>query len=181
VELTYPEVGATRDGTLPEGYHQVKARARVGRGERVYAAAIHALGSFDMQRAAGLRVRTDAAMAAVGARIELGFGIGPARLWAPVRVVWVVNEPLRYGYGYGTLPGHPESGEEAFLVSLAPDETVTFQMTAFSRPATWYARLGGFFAEAAQEQINHKYRSALVRLATTNAPPRLVGVERSVD
>jgi uncharacterized protein (UPF0548 family) len=180
VELTYPEVGATRDGTLPEGYRHVKARARLGRGERVYAAAIHALGSFDMQRAAGLRVRTDAAMAAVGARVELGFGLGPARLWAPVRVVWVVNEPLRYGYGYGTLAGHPESGEEAFLVSLAPDETVTFEVISFSRPDTWYTRLGGPLAGAAEERTNHKYRAALVRLATTNAPPRLTGAGRSV-
>jgi uncharacterized protein (UPF0548 family) len=172
VELTYPEVGATRDGEFPDGYRHLKARARVGRGERVFAAAVHALGSFDMQRAAGLRVRTEVAMATVGARLEFGFGLGPLRLWAPVRVVWVANEPLRYGYGYGTLDGHPESGEEAFVVSLAPDETVTFEVRAFSRPATWYSRLGGPLAEAAQDRTNHRYRAALVRLATTNALPR---------
>jgi uncharacterized protein (UPF0548 family) len=175
VELTYSEVGATRDGDLPDGYRHLKARARVGRGERVYAAAVHALGSFDMQRAAGLRVRTDAAMAAVGAQVEFGFGLGPARLWAPVRVVWVVNEPLRYGYGYGTLHGHPESGEEAFVVSLAPDETVTFEVKAFSRSGTWYSRLGRPVAEAMQDRTNHRYRAALVRLATTNAPPNRAG------
>lgn len=175
MELTYPQVGATEDGRLPDGYRQVKARARVGRGERVYAAALHALGSFDMQRAAGLRVRTDTAMATVGAKVEFGFGLGPLRMWAPVRVVWVVNEPLRYGYGYGTLPGHPESGEEAFLVTLAPDETVTLEVRAFSRPATWYSRLGRPMAEAVQDRTNHRYRAALVRLATTNAPPSRAG------
>ena len=172
MELTYSQVGATRDDKLPDGYRRLRAKARVGRGERVYAAAVHALGSFDMQRAAGLRVRTDAVMAAVGARVEFGFGLGPARLWAPVQVVWVVNEPLRYGYGYGTLPGHPESGEESFMVCLEPDETVTFEVKAFSRPDTWYTRMGRPFAEAAQERTNHRYRAALVRLATTNALPR---------
>jgi uncharacterized protein (UPF0548 family) len=175
VELTYPQVGATRDGDLPDGYRQVKARARVGRGERVYAAAVHALGCFDMQRAAGLRVRTEAAMATEGTRVDFGFGLGPLRMWAPVRVVWLVNEPLRYGYGYGTLPGHPESGEEAFLVTLEPDETVTLEVRAFSRPATWYTRLGGPLAAALQDRTNHRYRSALVRLATTNAPPNGAG------
>jgi uncharacterized protein (UPF0548 family) len=173
--LTYAEVGATRGDLFPDGYHHLRARARVGRGERVYAAAVHALGSFDMQRAAGLRVRTGTAMAAVGARVDFGFGLGPVRLWAPVQVVWLVNEPLRYGYGYGTLPGHPEAGEEAFLVSLAPDETVYFEVRSFSRPAAWYAKLGGRVARGAQDRTNHRYRAALVRLATTNALPRRAG------
>jgi uncharacterized protein (UPF0548 family) len=165
VELTYSEVGATRDCAFPAGYRHVRGRARVGRGEQVYAAAVHAVGSFDMQRGAGLKVRTDLTMAAEGAEVALGFGAGPVRLWAPVRVVWLVNEPLRYGYGYGTLPGHPETGEEAFLVSLAPDETVWFEVRAFSRPGRWFVRAAAPLAGLVQDRTNDKYREAIHRLA----------------
>ncbi|SIP67631.1 hypothetical protein BN9982_740001 [Mycobacterium tuberculosis] len=38
--------------------------------------------------------------------------VGIAFLRAPCRVVYVIDEPDVRGFGYGTLPGHPVSGEE---------------------------------------------------------------------
>jgi hypothetical protein len=32
------------------------------------------------------------------------------------RVVAVIDEANRYGFAYGTLPVHPETGEEAFMI-----------------------------------------------------------------
>ncbi|MGO8859629.1 MAG: DUF1990 family protein [Acidimicrobiales bacterium] len=43
----------------------------------------------------------------------------------------------------GTPPGHPEQGEEAFVVSLSSDETVRFEVVAFSRPGDALVRLSG--------------------------------------
>jgi uncharacterized protein (UPF0548 family) len=57
---------------------------------------------------------------------------------APARVVYVVDEPTRRGFAYGTLPGHPEDGEEAFIVERGDDGSVWLVLRAFSRPATWY-------------------------------------------
>ena len=42
----------------------------------------------------------------------------------PARVVYVIDEPLRKGFAYGTLPGHPETGEEAFIVEYRDDDSV---------------------------------------------------------
>ncbi len=67
-------------------------------------------------------------------------GAGPVRITAPCRVVYTVNEPDRQGFACGTLPGHPECGEEAFLVERDDDGAVTFAITAFSRPATLRAK-----------------------------------------
>lgn len=39
----------------------------------------------------------------------------------PVEVVAVVEEPDRVGFAYRTLPGHPVSGEEAFIVHRQGD------------------------------------------------------------
>jgi uncharacterized protein (UPF0548 family) len=191
VELTYAEVGATRDGDLPDGYRRIRARALVGRGPHVFAAAVRGLRSFDMQRGAGLRVRfirsgappsgaeaelsslrTDAPGVEVAAEVAMGMGVGPLRLWAPCRVVWVIDEPRLYGYGYGTLPGHPESGEEGFLVSLDEQEFVRLEIRAFSRPARWFARWSGPAETLVQDWATDRYRASLVRLATTDALPR---------
>jgi len=57
---------------------------------------------------------------------------------APVRVVYVLDEPNRAGFAYGTLEGHPESGEEAFVVERTDDGSVWLTVSAFSRPSTWY-------------------------------------------
>jgi uncharacterized protein (UPF0548 family) len=61
--------------------------------------------------------------------------LGPFRFSAPVRVVSVVDEPNRRGFAYGTLKGHPESGEELFLVEFREDGTVWFVLRALSRPS----------------------------------------------
>ncbi|GHD46902.1 DUF1990 family protein [Mycetocola manganoxydans] len=40
----------------------------------------------------------------------------------PVEVVAVVEQPDRVGFAYRTMPGHPVSGEEAFIVSRHGEE-----------------------------------------------------------
>jgi hypothetical protein len=55
--------------------------------------------------------------------------LGPITAIAPCRIVAVVDEPLRFGFAYGTLPGHPESGEEAFIIDNT-DQAVIFQIVA---------------------------------------------------
>lgn len=62
----------------------------------------------------------------------------PFGVRAPIRVIYVVDEPQRRGFAYGTLPGHPESGEEAFVVDQAPDGSVWLTVTSISRPSAWY-------------------------------------------
>ncbi|MFI2713093.1 DUF1990 family protein [Micromonospora sp. NPDC018662] len=139
-ELTYPEVGATRDGGRPAGYHHLRHRVRLPDG--AFPAAADAVLGWRLHRAAGVVMRADAPRAAPGVRVTPGLGVGPARIWGPTEVVWAVDEPDRAGFGYGTLPGHPEIGEEAFLVTRGPDGT-WFEVTAFSRPARWYVRAAG--------------------------------------
>lgn len=137
--LTYREAGAT-NGVLPEGYHHVRRRALIGKGAQAFVDAVQVLMGWQVHDRAGLRVSPSAPVAAADVVVMMGIGIGPARLAAPCRVVYVVEEPDRRGFAYGTLAGHPERGEEAFIVRMAEDGTVTFEVTAFSRPATWLAR-----------------------------------------
>ncbi|MDM4761815.1 DUF1990 domain-containing protein [Galbitalea sp. SE-J8] len=72
---------------------------------------------------------------APGDTAMLHIPFGPFRVSAPVRVVYVVDEPTRRGFAYGTLAGHPEDGEEAWVVDRRDDGSVWITMRAFSRPS----------------------------------------------
>ncbi|MFT4124443.1 MAG: DUF1990 domain-containing protein [Microbacteriaceae bacterium] len=61
--------------------------------------------------------------------------LGPFALRAPVRVVYVVEEPARRGFAYGTLPGHPEHGEQSWVVDQREDGSVWMTVRALTRPA----------------------------------------------
>ena len=80
----------------------------------------------------------------------------------PCRVVYVVDEPDRRGFAYGTLPGHPESGEELFCVRYDPaTDAVYAEISAFSRPALWWSRIGAPVARVAQRFIGQRYLRAV--------------------
>ena len=159
--VTYPEVGATREGPLPPGYLHVTRRVRVGQGHEAFAAAAAALARWQPQRGAGLRLRSDADRVTLGGRFSTGIGVGPLRLWVPCLIVWVIDEPERYGFGFGTLPGHVETGEESFRLTVEPGGEVWFEIRAFSRPATWWVRLGNPVAKLVQARVTDRYAKAM--------------------
>jgi uncharacterized protein (UPF0548 family) len=160
-DLTYPEIGATCGEVMPRGYRHVHRRDRLATGVEAYRRAVDGLRRWDMHRGAGLRVPASTPPPAVGVRVTASV----ARLRIPCQVVWVVDEERRYGYGYGTLPGHPESGEEAFMVHLDAADQVWMDVKAFSRPARWYTRLAGPLGWLVQDLATRRYMSAMRRLA----------------
>ena len=155
--LTYTEVGATA-GPMPSGYHHLHKSSVIGHGrDRFDEAAARGM-RWGMLRGAGLRVEATAAVAAVGAEVLVH--LGP--VVAPCRVVYVVDEPDRRGFAYGTLPGHAESGEELFLVRYDPaTDTVIAEVIAFSRHATWWSRLGSPVTSLVQRRVTDRYLCAL--------------------
>jgi uncharacterized protein (UPF0548 family) len=159
-QLTYREAGATA-GVLPPGYCHLRRTAVIGTGAAAFAGAADSLLSWQAHLRAGLAVSASAPVAGPGTLVLLGIAAGPARISAPCRVVYVVNDPDRRGFAYGTLPGHPESGEEAFVIERRGDETVTFTITAFSRPATLMARAAGPAGRIIQRRITGRYLRAL--------------------
>jgi uncharacterized protein (UPF0548 family) len=155
--LTYDEVGATA-GQLPTGYHHVQKSAVIGSGRRRFEDAAEQGMRWGMLRGAGLQVEATAEVAAVGSEVIVH--LGPLR--APCRVVYVVDEPDRRGFAYGTLPGHAESGEERFVVRYDPATGGVYaEVVAFSRHATWWSRLGSPVTSIAQRVITDRYLRAL--------------------
>lgn len=159
--LTYQEVGATRDGDLPAGYSHLRCRTLLG--HDVLDVAAEALMTWRMHEAMGVRIVASAPRAAPGVTVTVGrFGFV-----APCRIVWTVADEHRVGWAYGTLPGHPECGEEAFLVERADDGRVWLTVTAFSRPARWYTRWAGPIVPVLQRLYARRCGQVLRRLAKT--------------
>ncbi|MFB9238038.1 DUF1990 family protein [Plantactinospora siamensis] len=166
-DLTYPEVGATEPavtghGPLPAGYRHLRHRAELD--PAAFAAAGAAVLSWRMHRAMGIRITASAPRAAAGVTVVVGLGVGPVRLSAPCRVVWAVDDDRRAGFGYGTLPGHPERGEEAFCVERDDAGRVWFTVAAFSRPDRWFTRAAGPLVVAFQHGYARRCAAALRRL-----------------
>ncbi len=154
--LTYSEVGATA-GAMPAGYRHLRKSSVIGGGrERFDEAAAQGM-RWGMLRGAGLRVTATTEVAEVGSEVLVH--LGP--VVAPCRVVYVVDEPDRSGFAYGTLPGHPESGEELFLVRYGPKGDVIAEVSAFSRHATWWSRLGAPLTLLVQRLVTNRYLQAL--------------------
>lgn len=159
-DVTYPEVGRTA-GTLPDGYHHLRRSAVIGTGAPAFAAAADRLMHWRVQKGAGMEVDASSPVVQDGVDVRTTLRFGPLRFVAPCRVVYVVDEPRRKGFGYGTLPGHPEIGEEALIVAHEPDDSVTLTVIAFSRPATLLTKLGAPAVLAVQEYITRRYLRAL--------------------
>ena len=159
-KLTYREVGSTA-GDLPARYHHLTQRVPIGHGHQLFTEAGDAVLQWQVQIRARLQVSVSSPAAVPGTVLILGLGIGRLRLDAPCRVVYAVDEPRRRGFAYGTLPGHPESGEEAFMIEHHDDDTVSFAITAFSRPSTRLAKIAGPLGRIVQRRITARYLSSL--------------------
>jgi uncharacterized protein (UPF0548 family) len=155
--FTYSEVGQSASPDLPAGYHHQRATAVVGRGGDAWAKAKAGLLTWQAHRRAGLQVYPPDAPIDAGTVVLSTVRFGPVFVVIPCRVVYKTDEPARFGFAYGTLPGHPEQGEEAFHVAQVVDGTVNFEVVAFSRPAELVTRLAGPVARSVQSRATRRY------------------------
>lgn len=168
--FTYPEVGATRDRLPDAGYAIDRNRVQIGRGAEDYRKACAAMRAWTMFPPGWTHIHPPASPIEPGTTIVmLGHIFG---LWWPnaCRIVYVLDEREphpRFGFAYGTLPGHVECGEERFLVEWCSDDTVWYELTAFSRPRAWFVRLAAPVGRRIQKRFAREslasMKHALVR------------------
>jgi uncharacterized protein (UPF0548 family) len=136
---TYSPVEGTRTGVPTPGYNRDMYEIRTGEGPEAFARtrdAIRRWVMFDLGWTRIVQAPTPPVSGELAA-VAICFG-----LWwiNSCRIVHVLDEPDRFGFAYGTLPGHVESGEELFLAERRADGSVWFAIHAYSRPRhalTW--------------------------------------------
>lgn len=166
LDLTYSAVGATTTNP-PAGYVVDHTRMRLGAGEQVFAAAKAALERWQQFRLGWLEASPEDTPIKEGQVVAiLARSIG---LWwlNACRIVAVVDEdgPVhRFGFAYGTLPDHAGSGEERFLVEWdRGDDSVWYDILAFSRPRHFLARLGYPWMRRVQKRFGRQSAAAVCR------------------
>ncbi len=166
---TYEAIGATREATPVAGFDHDHSRQRLGSGAATFAAARNAIRAWTMFPPPLAWIEPAGIPIAEG---ELaGVVIRALGVWwlNAARIVYVIDEPRRYGFAYGTLPGHVERGEERFSVEWLDDDTVWYDLAAFSQPRYWMGRLGKPLVRRMQRRFARLSRAAMLRAVA--APP----------
>ena len=159
----YPEVGATLRGKHPEVYRHDTYEAELGNGRTVFERATTGLKTWRSHEVPGIDVLPHSALIELGATVVVTLGTPWLALAAPCRIVGVVDESDCWGFAYGTLPGHPEQGEESFVVTIDGNDLVRFRITAISRPGERITHLAGPVGRAVQRTGTNGYLKALQR------------------
>jgi uncharacterized protein (UPF0548 family) len=161
--LSYLQPGVSRDlGSARAGGFRVDSCGIDIGGDAtvLFDAATEALQSWAVHRGAGLRVAPADAPLAVGVSVVVAIKLPLVTAIAPCRIVWTVDEVERFGFAYGTLLGHPEAGEESFVVTRTA-VGIRFEIVAVSRPAEFLARVGSRVTRQIQRRTTSRYLSAL--------------------
>ena len=193
LEFTYPEVGATNRDLLtppeskkeevvlgsadppafqlPTSYAVDHIRVELGTGRIVFEGAQAALKRWEQFQLGWLEAFPRDTQLRPGEAVLVVARAG-GLWWAnAARIVYTIDETLdavaRFGFAYGTLPGHVELGEERFLIEWdhATDK-VWFDILAFSRPRHFLVRLNRRRARAMQKRFAVESTAAMQRAAS---------------
>ncbi|HEX8129206.1 MAG TPA: DUF1990 domain-containing protein [Pyrinomonadaceae bacterium] len=164
--FSYAEVGASR-GQPPPGFDIDHNRVRLGSGEGAFAKAAAAVRSWQMFNFGWCRIYPPGAPLEVGTTVAIIISHFGFRSLNACRIVYLIKESgsvERYGFAYGTLPEHGEVGEERFSVEWnREDDSVWYDLYAFSRPRYPLSQLGYPVGRMLQKRFARESKLAMVR------------------
>lgn len=166
-QLTYSPVGISLGWQpVPHGFRDLVTERVVGTGEEQYRKIGYALMHWEINRRAGFQVQPQHNSVRPGERVGLVLPmLGVMGVSAICEVVAVVAEGDRTGFAYGSLPGHPMTGEESFVLTHRPDDSVVMTVRSVSKPAVWFTKLGAPLAQAKQKAATNRYLNAAAEFA----------------
>lgn len=172
LEFSYSAIGAT-SAVPPLGYVVDHTRVKLGTGEGTFESAKAALRRWDQFRLGWLEATpsdTPIMKGEVVAIVAHIFGVW----WTNAcRIISVVDEGglnSRFGFAYGTLPVHVGVGEERFLIEWnRADDTVWYDILAFSRPNYVVTRLGYPLVRRTQKRFGRESSQAMLRLSSASS------------
>lgn len=163
-DVTYDHRGSTLPPNTTDSVRE--HRQDVGHGPGAFASTRAALQDWVPQLGLGARVHPAGQQVDLGRTVLIELRCGPLYALAPNRIVAVTDEPHVYAYAYGTLPGHPERGEESFTLEQLDDGTVTLTIRVDAVPATPAARAAGPLVPRLQSLAARRYLRAVAQAVT---------------
>lgn len=166
LDFSYSFVGATHPekSFLPKGFTKDHNRIQLGMGETTFNKAVQAIKNWKAYALGWTKIypneqpEKDKTFC-----VEVShFGFHSL---SSLRIVYVVDEPKRFAFAIGTLPGHVEKGEERFMVAWLPDDTVHYDLLAFSRPQHPLVFLGYPVARLLQKRFARDSKKAMLGIS----------------
>ena len=166
--FSYTKVGSSANACSLSGFVADHSRVLLGYGEHAWHRAVSAVNNWEMFNLGWVQLCWPDVPLLQGSNVAVlirHFGF-----WSlnASRIVYTIKEnggPIRrYGFAYGTLLDHCESGEERFVVEWHDeDDSVWYDLFAFSRPAAVAARLGYPAARWLQYRFREDSKAAMAR------------------
>lgn len=162
-ELSYAPLGLSE--LSPAGFHIDEYEIELGRGQRVFADACEAVDQWAGFGFDWIAVRSDRPSPNLWANVAIV--VRHAGFWSlnACRVVKRFPEnpnDSRYGFAYGTLREHAETGEELFVICADDHERVTYMIRAVSKPRASLAKLGRPISRRIQARFRKASGEAMV-------------------
>lgn len=172
-EVNYPEVGATLSDSTPNGYYEQHQRLYIGRGQSAFDRAKEGLNTWRAHMGHGVSLYPVDTPLQDALTVLFLWGTPGFAVVAPCRVIQVVDQPQRFAFAYGTLPHHPEIGEELFEIRIDNDEQVIFTISAFSRAGLLSVRSIGPLARKLQARATKGYLASLRSFVEAEGRPSI--------
>ncbi|MCO8121307.1 DUF1990 domain-containing protein [Stieleria sp. TO1_6] len=168
LDFNYPDVGRTSGG-FPRGYDYDRFEVELGRGEQCFQAARSAMQSWQHFRVGWVEAVPSTTAIVAGNDIAIRANVMGLWALAACRIIDVIDEcsssDCRFGYSFGTLPAHPEQGEERFQLVRFADDRVRYRVTAFFRPNQLTARLAWSYFRNRFNQFRRQSAAVMIDLA----------------
>lgn len=155
--------------SLARKYNYDETMIFLGEGPEVFTAARKVIREWKMFPSSWTKVYPDQAPIRTGQRVAVLFKLMGLWWWNSSEIQYTIEEADRFGFAYGTLPGHVESGEELFLVEIDDSEKVWYKIKAFSRPAYWVVNLVYPYARSQQRRFVKESMAQMKKLTQTTS------------
>jgi uncharacterized protein (UPF0548 family) len=179
---SYGEIDATKT-TPPRGYDIDHNRIQLGTGREVFTRAKEAVRRWEMFNLGWLQLWKPTAPIAVDTTVAVLAHVWSIWILNACRIVYVIDDtgPMDiFGFAYGTLPGHVERGEERFTVQWNhTDDSVWYDILAFSRPNHWLTRLGYPYVRRLQKRFARASQQAMLSAVSHTPQPHRSFAPRS--
>ncbi len=164
-DYSYTEVGQTRQRE-PKQYDNDHHSIILGKGEAVWEKAKRALENWQQFPAHWTKIYPNTAPLRRGTTVAVLFRVLGIWWTNSARIVYDFSDEKRFGFAYGTLPGHVETGEEVFWIERDETGEISYHIKAFSRPAYWFVWLGYPIARIFQRRFCRESMAQMKKLST---------------
>ena len=175
--ISWSDVGASRniwgnyDYHLDRRYTIDHNRVLLGSGAKIFELAKVALRNWEMFGLDWVELLYSNTSIEVGSTV--GIMIQQFGIWSinPCQIIYVLEEhglTERWGFAYATLPDHGLCGEERFVVEWCrSQDTVWYDLLAFSRPNQWLTQLGYWYVRRLQKRFGAGSQRAMERAVSS--------------